>query len=673
MKTEISVKKKNKNKLSIVPKQKLGLTIAVIILLLLMLFFSRFGILKYYIHRNINHFNRNTHAELRIGKISFSGLSSIYFNNLLIVSKNNQDSLLAVDSANIKISILPLFTGNISVNNFSAQNIKLHLIDNENYSNFLFLFNRPKEKPDESHERNYAKQINKLFQAFFYRIPTHIEINNIFVLAEKNENKRRFHTDKLELINNRFDAVFDVTDQGKKEILSVNGNINPSLNQLSIQLYSPLKGFVLHNIQVPTSNIVLQLFSFDTLNLQIINKIISKDELNLSGLFSVSNLTINNPKFARNDIGLAKAGLKFNINIGSDYFEMDSSTVVTTNKLSFNLYIKFVNRENQSTNNYKGELILNKEKFTAQDLFESLPSGMFSILEGIKTKGELEYHLRFRVDLSNPDSLKFTSNLKKHNFGIVAFGKTNLAKLNSSFAYTAYDKDIPVRTFAVGPENNDYVPLKNISHFLVQSILISEDGGFYINRGFNEDSFRESIIKNIKEKRFARGGSTISMQLVKNVFLNRNKNIGRKLEEVLLVWLIENNNLCSKDRMMEVYLNIIEWGPRIYGIGEASKFYFDKKPANLTLAESIYLASIIPHPKRYKYSFDEHGELKENLKGFYKLVSEKMLRKEYITQADADNLKPFVKLKGPSLRMLLKDTLGKRVNIDSLFQHTEDE
>ena len=115
---------------------------------------------------------------------------------------------------------------------------------------------------------------------------------------------------------------------------------------------------------------------------------------------------------------------------------------------------------------------------------------------------------------------------------------------------------------------------------------------------------------NIKEKRFARGGSTISMQLVKNVFLTRNKTLARKIEEAIIVWLIENENLVSKQRMYEVYLNIIEWGPGIYGINQASHFYFNKRPPDLNLQESVYLASIVPHPKWYKYTFESNGVMR---------------------------------------------------------------
>jgi membrane peptidoglycan carboxypeptidase len=113
------------------------------------------------------------------------------------------------------------------------------------------------------------------------------------------------------------------------------------------------------------------------------------------------------------------------------------------------------------------------------------------------------------------------------------------------------------------------------------------------HRGFLQESFRESIVKNYREHRFARGGSTISMQLVKNVFLSRDKTVSRKAEEALIVYLIENLGLVPKERMLEVYLNVIEWGPNVYGIGEASHFYFNKRPSQLTLQESLFLASVI--------------------------------------------------------------------------------
>jgi hypothetical protein len=193
-----------------------------------------------------------------------------------------------------------------------------------------------------------------------------------------------------------------------------------------------------------------------------------------------------------------------------------------------------------------------------------------------------------------------------------------------------------VRSFLVGPENPNFVPLGNISSYLQNCVLSSEDPSFFNHGGFVEESFKQSIATNFKKGRFVRGGSTISMQLVKNVFLSRNKTIARKLEEALIVWLIERNRLVSKERMYEVYLNIIEWGPNIYGIGEASNYYFEKAPANLTLQESAFLSSIIPHPKYYKSAFDSTGSFSNSMRNYYKLIANRLVTREKITAADVD-------------------------------------
>lgn len=664
------MKAKKKRKSVRLSKQKLGLTVAIIILLLILLFFSRFGILRYYINRKVHHFNQNKHVELRIENISFKGINVVSLKKLLLVSKSNKDSLLYVDSTNFKINIFSIFTGSLLVNSFFANDLRLHLINKEGYNNYSFLLRNDKQITIIKQQKtDFAKQVNKLFEVFFYKIPEHIDVNKIYCLLDIDSGKLKISSDKLVLENNNIETFLNIEDRKNKSKLSIKGNIDAEKNMLSFILFSgSQKKFVLNNFKVPFADIELNTFGFDTLNLRINNNGWEHDIINLTGVLSISKFNVSNPRIAQNEVAINKAGIEFNFNIGEDFIEIDSSSVFSINSLKLSPYIKYLNG-----NSKKIILLLNKKKFNAQGLFESLPAGMFDNLQGIKTKGELEYHLKFIADLSLPDSLKFNSSLLKKNFSILSFGNSNLPKLNGSFAYTAYDKNKAVKTFTVGAENPEFISLKSISPLLIYSVLTSEDGGFFINNGFNEESFRESIIKNIKEKRFARGGSTITMQLVKNVFLNRNKNISRKLEEALIVWLIESNNLCSKDRMLEVYLNIIEWGPGIYGIGEASKFYFNKKAANLTLAESIYLASIIPHPKWYKYSFDENGNLKDYMKEFYKLVSSKMLRKEYITQSDFDKLKPEVKLKGSSLKMLMQDTLGKKVNIDSQFINVDDE
>ncbi len=147
-----------------------------------------------------------------------------------------------------------------------------------------------------------------------------------------------------------------------------------------------------------------------------------------------------------------------------------------------------------------------------------------------------------------------------------------------------------------------WVPLSHIPKETINAIIVAEDGAFWSHGGFDWFEFRESILRNIREFRFVRGASTITQQLVKNLYLSSSKDPVRKLREWILTWEIENT--LSKSRILELYLNVIEWGDGIYGIGAATQQYFHKPVSELTREESARLAAVIPNPKRYRADSD---------------------------------------------------------------------
>ena len=215
------------------------------------------------------------------------------------------------------------------------------------------------------------------------------------------------------------------------------------------------------------------------------------------------------------------------------------------------------------------------------------------------------------------------------------------------------------------------MPLDQISPYLKKCVLTTEDPSFFSHHGFINEAFKQSIIKNIKTKKFSRGASTISMQLIKNVFLTREKTLSRKLEEILLVYILENNRIVSKERMLEVYFNIIEWGPNVYGIGEASQFYFQKNPADLTFNECLYLARIIPSPKKFMYQFNDEGNLKESAEKQVSFFTNLMIRRGLLTIDDTIFKSQSTILTGPAksfLRIKVKDTaVLDSIRIDDEF------
>jgi membrane peptidoglycan carboxypeptidase len=128
------------------------------------------------------------------------------------------------------------------------------------------------------------------------------------------------------------------------------------------------------------------------------------------------------------------------------------------------------------------------------------------------------------------------------------------------------------------------------------ALTTTEDGGFFHHRGFIPSGFRSALVRNLKQGAFSLGASTITMQMVKNALLARNKTLARKLQELFLTWYVESR--LTKQRIMEVYLNVIEFGPFLYGIGPAARRYFGKPASTLTALEAAFFASILPSPKR---------------------------------------------------------------------------
>ncbi len=320
----------------------------------------------------------------------------------------------------------------------------------------------------------------------------------------------------------------------------------------------------------------------------------------------MTNLLIHHAGLSSSDIVIPNGSLDADIFVGPNFISLDSSSVIHLKKATANPYLKYALSPKKLY-----DLKLNTGWQNAQDIFDSFPKGTFESFEGIKVAGQLNYSLNFSLDKDNPDAVVFESRLDKDAaFKIIKYGRTDLGKLNRSFSYTPYVKGKPVRTMMVGPENPGYTPLSEISPYLRSAVMTAEDPTFYRHHGFVEEAIRKSIATDIKEKAFKRGGSTISMQLVKNSFLSMQKTLARKMEEILIVWMIENNNIMSKERMLEIYFNIIEWGNNIYGIREAANYYFGKGPSELSIGESIYLASIVPSPRKGLYSFLPDGTLR---------------------------------------------------------------
>ena len=162
-----------------------------------------------------------------------------------------------------------------------------------------------------------------------------------------------------------------------------------------------------------------------------------------------------------------------------------------------------------------------------------------------------------------------------------------------------------------------WIPLRSIPQDAIDAVIVSEDGTFWSHSGFDWFEFRESIERNFEEGRAVRGASTITQQLVKNLYLSSSKNPLRKFKEWILTWYMERQ--LGKSRILEIYFNVIEWGDGVYGIEAASRYYFDKSASNLNREECARLAAIIPSPRKHRADVDSKYVLRRS-----KLILERM-------------------------------------------------
>ena len=232
-----------------------------------------------------------------------------------------------------------------------------------------------------------------------------------------------------------------------------------------------------------------------------------------------------------------------------------------------------------------------------QALLDSTPQGLLPLVRSARMTGTFGATARVGFDTRAIDKLVLEYQIDDRCKMAEVPRDLSRDRFTSSFSYRTYHPDGTPSETMTGPGSTAWTDLDNISPFMIAAVLTTEDGAFYKHHGFNHAAIRNSAAANLKARRFARGASTITMQLAKNLFLSREKTLSRKLEELILTDYLEQ--AFRKDDMMELYLNVIEFGPDVYGVTRAAEHYFGRKPEELNLPECFFLASIMPSPVRY--------------------------------------------------------------------------
>lgn len=234
---------------------------------------------------------------------------------------------------------------------------------------------------------------------------------------------------------------------------------------------------------------------------------------------------------------------------------------------------------------------------SCQALLDSMPTALLPALQGTRMAGTFGARGRFAFDTRKLQDLDLGYDIQDQCRITDVPPELARERFNEPFSQRIYLPDGTLSDMTTGPDTPNWTPLDQVSPYMQIAVLTTEDGAFPRHHGFNHAAIRASIIANLEARRFVRGASTITMQLAKNLFLSRDKTLARKLQEVVLTDYLEQ--AFSKDEIMELYLNVIEFGPAVYGITQAAEYYFGRTPAELNLAECYFLASLLPSPLRY--------------------------------------------------------------------------
>ncbi len=273
---------------------------------------------------------------------------------------------------------------------------------------------------------------------------------------------------------------------------------------------------------------------------------------------------------------------------------------------------------------------------SCQKLLDVLPRDAIPVIKDFRYAGDITFDLAMTLDLKKHLLKDHSFKYKEFNCRSEKFTEPYSKKaLESPLTVTRHPRSGESFEIVIGPENPQFATFDAISPYFIKALIASEDAAFYGHPGYDLSALEDAFERNVSDGEFAVGGSTITMQTIKNLYLGSQKNILRKVQEIFLAAHVESQ--ISKNRILEIYSNLAEFGPNIFGIGEAAKVYFAKKPQGLTLKESVFLVSLLPSPvvRFRQYCGNRISFAYENL---MEIILERMARLGRIDTATMTNV-----------------------------------
>jgi hypothetical protein len=353
------------------------------------------------------------------------------------------------------------------------------------------------------------------------------------------------------------------------------------------------------------------------------------DALTFDGEVTLRSISMKQPRIAPEPL----RGIEFSLS-ARGVLSDDNKLRVDDAQLDMGaLHVRTHGTIEESPEHFAVGLAIDVAPAACQALLDSTPQGLLPVVRSARMTGTFGASVNLAFDTRTIEKLVLDYRIDDQCRMFEVPPELSRDHFDGAFTYRTYKPDGTTGETTTGPGTPNWTALEDISPFMVAAVLTTEDGAFYKHKGFNHAAIRSSVQANLKARRFVRGASTITMQLAKNLFLARDKALARKIEEVILTDYLEQ--VFRKDDMMELYLNVVEFGPDVYGITQAAEYYFGRKPDELHLAECFFLSSLLPSPIRYGKLRDK-GEVSETWMRHLKALMEISAKNGKISRAELE-------------------------------------
>lgn len=316
----------------------------------------------------------------------------------------------------------------------------------------------------------------------------------------------------------------------------------------------------------------------------------------VTGDLTVRGLNVNHPMLASDVV----RGVGFSIDLAAKVDPAAATVVleravVKRDAVTVQIDGEFVHPAESAARRYRTHVRV--PTVPCKDVLAAIPVELVPSLQGFELGGKFEMDVEANVDLADLERVRLGGKVGIDNCQVKsAPPRVAASRLGGPFTHRAVMRDGAERVVELQPGSGTFTPFAEISPYMVAAVLTTEDGGFWRHKGFLPSQFEAALRRNVEAGQIRLGASTITMQMVKNVLLSHERTLARKLQELFLTWYVERS--LPKERIMEIYLNVIEFGPGVYGVTRAAKHYFGKRPGELTPPEAAYLALMLPTPVR---------------------------------------------------------------------------